>query len=79
MKIADANGVMCSDHSGCTGTFRYTVNEVSSDIGNGLSEGTSENFFTEAVRRVVDFFKALMLLFNNFDQIVTDLKGYLNV
>lgn len=78
VKIANADGVMCSDHSGCAGKFRYTVNEVSADIGEGLSEGGSDNFFTEIIRRIVDFFKALSLVFNNFDQIITDLKGYLS-
>ncbi len=78
VKINNASGVACSDHSGCAGSFTFTVNTATDTSSDKLNEGSGSSALEELIRRIVDFFKALMLVFGNFDQIFADLKGYLN-
>ena len=55
--------------------FSYTVISPAGDQGElNSSHGTSgiQEFF----RKIVSFFKAIMLIFNNFDKIKEELKNY---
>ncbi len=76
VSIRTETGASCSDHNGCFGRFTFTVNADTDTSSEELRSGSGSSGFEEFIRRIVDFFKAIMLIFNNFDQIIADLKGY---
>lgn len=77
VKITNADGTLCSDHSGCYGKFTYTVTADTDTSSDDLREGSGVSRVYEHIRRIVDFLKALVLAITNFDQIKADLLGFL--
>ncbi len=73
--VLNKSGKSASDHVAASAKFSYTVISPAGDQGElDSSHGTSgiQEFF----RKIVSFFKAIMLIFNNFDKIKEELKNY---
>lgn len=73
--VLNRSGVNASDHVAASAKFRYTVTASAEEQGK-LDEGHGTNGFKEFIRKIVSFFKAITLIFKNFDQIKEELKNY---
>ena len=65
--VLNRDGASCSDHNAAYAAFSYTVTESSDNTGN-LGKGETGGI-TEIFRRITAFFKALFLVFSNFDEV----------
>lgn len=73
--VLNRKGVNASDHVAAAAKFSYTVTGETGEQG-ALDGSHGASGFEEFIRKVVSFFKAIMLVFKNFDQIKEELKNY---
>lgn len=66
--ITDAQGRNCSDHAGAYAKFSYNAENAKESIGSDIKV-VKPDPLTELVRRIVGFFKALILGIRNFDKV----------
>lgn len=68
VQITNAEGKSCSDHAGAYAAFSYNAASAAGDLGSE-TKVVNGDFFTELIRRVIGFFKALVLGISNFDKV----------
>lgn len=67
INVLNAKGQACSDHYAASANFSFTVSE--NTTGSGNVSVTRYNTIQEFLRRVYEFFKALILGISNFDKV----------
>lgn len=60
LNVLNRSGKKCSDHAACLSTFTYEVEKEIEDQGQLIEK--RENGLVEFIRRIVSFFKSLILL-----------------
>ncbi len=73
--VLNKKGENTSDHVAASAKFAYTVTAPVGDQGE-LDSSHGSSGIQEFLRKIVAFFKSILLIFNNFDTIKDELKNY---
>lgn len=73
--VLNRKGVSASDHVAAEAEFVYTVVSPAGEQGE-LDDSHGSSGIEEFFRKIVSFFKAIFLIFTNFDEIKEELKNY---